>query len=181
MPAAPTVATVGPTVGRQFVSSEMLDTCTTVTAFAKHAYLIHEIASFQKRFVFVSLQKYRTHKWNRMKLLLAFLGGLCSIASPQCTKKTTANGLPQCVQQKIDAIKSEPKWNPPGQVNEYLYKGKTVYLLTSDCCDQYNTVYDTDCNPVCAPSGGLTGAGDRKCADFDSAAKHVRLVWQDAR
>jgi hypothetical protein len=158
----------------------MLDPCATMTAFAVHPYLIHEIASFQKGFVFVSLQKYCTHKWNRMKLLLPLLIPLCSIMSPQCTKKT-AGGLPQCVQDKIDAIKREPRWNPPAQVNEYVYRGKTVYLFTSNCCDAYNTAYDEDCNPVCAPSGGITGGGDRKCTDFDSTAKHVRLVWQDAR
>jgi hypothetical protein len=152
-----------------------------MTAFAEHAYLIHEIASFQKRFVFVSLQKYCTHKWNRMKLLLAVLSALCSIAAPQCSKRVTANELPQCVQQKIDAIKAEPKWNPPAQVDEYSYKGKTVFLFSSDCCDAYNTAYDNDCNPVCAPSGGITGAGDRKCEDFNTTAKHVRLVWKDNR
>ena len=89
--------------------------------------------------------------------------------------------LPACIQQKITAIQKEPKWNPPAEVNEYLYKGKTVYLFSSPCCDQYNVAYDKDCNAICAPSGGITGKGDRKCIDFQEKATFVRIVWKDNR
>lgn len=89
--------------------------------------------------------------------------------------------LPVCIQQKINEIKAEPKWNPPAEVNEYLYNGKHVYLFSSNCCDQYTVLYDENCNPLCAPSGGLTGTGDNKCTDFLQKAKHIRLVWKDDR
>lgn len=115
-----------------------------------------------------------------MKVLI-LLAGLISVASQQCSKRTTGNGLPICVQQKIDVIKQQPRWNPPAQLDEYEYKGKTVYLFSADCCDQFNTVYDAGCNAVCAPSGGITGKGDRKCEDFSEVAKHVRLAWKDDR
>ena len=97
-----------------------------------------------------------------------------------CTVQKTAT-LPSCIQQKITAIQKEPKWNPPAEVNEYVYEGKTVYLFSSPCCDQYNVAYDKDCNVICAPSGGITGKGDRKCLDFHEKATFVRVVWKDNR
>jgi len=114
-----------------------------------------------------------------MKILI-LLAALTSLASPQCSK-TTVKVLPACVQQKINAIKQQPKWNPPAQVNEYVYSDQTVYLFSADCCDRYTTAYDGNCKEVCSPSGGITGRGDGKCADFNDVAKHVRLVWKDGR
>jgi len=89
--------------------------------------------------------------------------------------------VPTCIQQKIEQIQKEPKWNPSAEVNEYNYKGKRVYLFTSPCCDQYNNLYDSDCNLICAPSGGYTGKGDSKCLGFFEKAKHVKLIWKDQR
>ena len=91
------------------------------------------------------------------------------------------DAIPACIQQKIDTIKKEPKWNPPTEVNEYIYEGKQVFLFSSPCCDQYNNLYDKDCNLICAPSGGYTGKGDNKCPEFSSKAKHIRLLWKDDR
>ena len=96
-----------------------------------------------------------------------------------CNK--SKDSIPSCIQQKIEAIRKESKWNPPAEVNEYSYEGKRVFLFSSPCCDQYNNLYDKDCNLLCAPSGGYTGKGDNKCPDFAEKAKHVRLVWKDDR
>ena len=98
----------------------------------------------------------------------------------QCSKNRISN-IPACIQQKINTIKAQPKWNPPATVTEYLYNGKKVYLFTSDCCDQYIELYDENCNYLCAPSGGITGKGDGKCVDFYTAAKHIQLIWKDPR
>lgn len=111
-------------------------------------------------------------------LLTSFI--VLATAGKNCNKNKTAV-LPTCIQQKIDSIKKEPKWNPPAEVYEYNYKGKTVYYFSSNCCDQYNMVYDDQCNYVCAPSGGFTGKGDEKCRDFNENATKVRLVWKDER
>jgi hypothetical protein len=70
---------------------------------------------------------------------------------------------------------------PPAQVYEYIFNGKTVFLFSSNCCDQYNMAFDEKCNYVCAPSGGITGKGDGKCTDFNAVAKEIRLVWKDER
>jgi hypothetical protein len=101
-----------------------------------------------------------------------------TIAAEKCQKE---NSIPVCIQQKIDQIKKEPKWNPPAEVHEYSYNGKRVFYFSSNCCDQYNEVYDENCNYVCAPRGGDTGKGDMKCADFKENAKEIRLIWKDER
>ena len=91
------------------------------------------------------------------------------------------NFIPPCVQHRIDSIKAELKWNPPAEVNEYVYDGKPVFLFTSNCCDQLIILLDGNCNYICAPSGGYAGKGDGKCTDFYEKAKHVKLVWKDER
>ena len=96
----------------------------------------------------------------------------------QCRKDY---GAQPCINKKIAAIKLKAKWNPPASVNEYIYQGKHVYLFSADCCDQYNELYDEDCNKICAPSGGITGHGDMKCTDFSTMAQFVKLVWKDPR
>ena len=101
------------------------------------------------------------------------------LLNQKCGKKK--NSIPSCVQQKIETIQTETKWNPPAEVNEYSYEGKQVYLFTSNCCDQYNSVYDSDCNNICSPSGGFTGNGDGRCNDFLEKAKHIKLIWKDTR
>jgi hypothetical protein len=126
-----------------------------------------------------------------MKYLLLLLIGPVMMSETCKKKKDTATtdtngdpritGIPACIQQRIDSIKKEPKWNPPAEVNEYTYNGKTVYLFSSPCCDFFNPVYGSDCNYICAPTGGFTGKGDGKCEDFNSTAKHVKLVWKDDR
>lgn len=97
-----------------------------------------------------------------------------------CGKKAQ-NSLPSCVQDRIEAIKKEPRWNPPARVTEYRYEGRTVYLFSSNCCDQYNELWDSECKYICAPSGGFTGKGDQKCTEFEEKAELVKVVWKDER
>jgi hypothetical protein len=119
------------------------------------------------------------------------------LASETCEKKekkteTVSSGakdidkevtdlIPRCIQAKIDSIKKEPRYNPPAEVMEYDYKGRRVFLFTSDCCDNYNSLFDESCNYICAPTGGFSGKGDMKCNDFGEIAKLVKLVWKDDR
>ncbi len=105
---------------------------------------------------------------------------MLSIAQKKCGKNT-ANTIPSCIQARIEEIKKQPRWNPPATIEEYSYEGKRVFLFSSPCCDRYNEAYDENCNYVCAPSGGYTGKGDRKCEDFKENAKLIRVVWKDDR
>lgn len=93
----------------------------------------------------------------------------------------TKDSIPPCVRKLIDAESKLSPPNTPVQVDEYVYAGKKVYLITAHCCDQYNMLYDEDCTELCAPSGGFTGRGDGKCKDFDSTAKHVKLIWKASK
>ena len=102
---------------------------------------------------------------------------LLAVLSFQCNKEN----VPSCIAVKITALKAKAKQNPPAEVTEYMYAGKKVYLFSADCCDQYNELYDENCNYICAPTGGITGKGDGKCADFATSAQLVRVVWKDNR
>ena len=104
---------------------------------------------------------------------------LPSLFALQCDKQKEK--IPSCIQQKIDQIKVATKWNPPAEVNEYIYQGKQVFLFSADCCDQFNELFDSNCKYICAPSGGITGKGDMKCTDFFDKAQFVKLVWKDPR
>lgn len=105
----------------------------------------------------------------------------CHRKMPTETSAAGVNGVTACIQQKIDSIKQVPVWNPPAEINEYNYAGRKVFLISADCCDFYSIAVDSNCNYICAPSGGFTGKGDRKCTDFNEKAKLVRLVWKDER
>jgi hypothetical protein len=96
-------------------------------------------------------------------------------------KKDKLEGVPECISNKIQKIKNQPRWNPPASITEYRYKDKRVYLFTADCCDQYVELFDENCNYICAPGGGITGKGDMKCTDFSEKAVFVKLVWKDER
>lgn len=115
-----------------------------------------------------------------MKSILFTIVIFLTIAAEKC-KRQKENSIPDCIQQKIDQIKKEPEWNPPAEVHEYSYNSKRVFYFSSNCCDQYNAVFDENCNMICAPSGGLTGKGDGKCADFKEKATEVKLIWKDER
>ena len=90
------------------------------------------------------------------------------------------DSIPVCVRKMIDVQQKEIPPNAPVQIEEYVYKGKTVYLFTAQCCDQYNVLYDDSCKMICAPSGGFIGKGDGKCEDFLKMARLVKLIWKES-
>ena len=100
-----------------------------------------------------------------MKFIILLLA--LPLTNELCNNK---NKVPTCILQKIEELKKEAKWNPPAEINQYEFEGKTAYLISGKCCDQYNTLVDSDCAVICAPSGGITGKGDGKCNDFPNTA-----------
>jgi hypothetical protein len=150
-----------------------------MSTFTKHPYLIYKIA-FLQNIVFATLQRYR-HANTTLFMKLFSICFVALISLVQNCQRQRVSTIPPCIQDKINQIKAQQKWNPPAQVYEYNYNNKTVYLFSSDCCDQYNSLIDADCNYICAPSGGITGSGDMKCTDFNENAKQVKLVWKDER
>lgn len=114
-----------------------------------------------------------------MKWLAGFV--LLIILQSQHCNKDRKIRIPPCILEKIEAIQQQPRYNPPATVYRYLYMSKYVYLLSSDCCDQYNYLFDKDCNHICAPTGGITGRGDGKCSNFKQMASEETLIWKDDR
>lgn len=125
-----------------------------------------------------------------MKYLLALL--ICPfLSASECanhkkqvvtTKENSEqvkDSIPACVQRMIDSGRKEIP-DAPVQVDEYIFKGKKTFLFTAQCCDQFNMLYDDSCKAICAPSGGFTGRGDLRCTDFDSLAKHIKIVWKNS-
>jgi len=115
-------------------------------------------------------------KFTVTSLLLLIIVSSCGNGSKSQT--STNDSIPACVREQINAIEKKTVTNPPLQIDEYEYQGKKTFLFKADCCDQFNALYDEDCKVICAPSGGYTGRGDGKCKDFDSTAKHIKLIWK---
>ena len=99
-----------------------------------------------------------------------------------CNKEEKKNNsLPTCIQSMINDIESKPVWNPPASIYKSQYNNQTVFLVSSDCCDQYINLYDENCNFICAPGGGISGDGDGRCADYYDSRIATTLVYQDSR
>lgn len=98
----------------------------------------------------------------------------------QCGDENTSI-CPSFVDTKIAELQAKPKQNPAAEITEYTWGGRKVYLVSSDCCDQFNYLYNECGDVICAPSGGITGKGDGQCPDFSAQATNARLVWRDPR
>ena len=84
-----------------------------------------------------------------------------------------------CVQELIDSLASQPVFNPPARVEEWVVDGTIYIYSTSDCCDQFNYLLDLECELICAPDGGFSGMGDGNCPDLEDVVK--TLIWADSR
>lgn len=85
--------------------------------------------------------------------------------------------VPRCVEKEINDRLAANSSKSVLAVYRIVAGGETYYYFVADCCDQINELYDTDCNYVCAPDGGITGAGDGNCPGiFDDAAS--TLIWE---
>lgn len=112
------------------------------------------------------------------KTLLFIFIGILVLTS--CENTTATNDIPTCIETKIQDLKNESVQNPPAKVWKWEVDGQTYFYITSDCCDQYNYLYTSNCEIVCAPDGGLTGEGDGKCPSFTNEIVKT-LVWEDTR
>lgn len=111
-------------------------------------------------------------------LLLAFPGCKNEAAVPAGTCPDAA----QALGAKIAELQAKPKGNPAYSIWAYSWNGQRVYLVSeATCCDQFSTLYDECFEPLCAPSGGISGKGDGRCPDFQQQATNQQLVWRDPR
>lgn len=144
----------------------------------KTRYLVLELAwatGLNKDFINLKIQQ------NMKNYLMLIFLSLFFFANVNCTKENPDSGIPECVQEKIKQLENEGVRNPPASIWQYDYKGQTVYYVPPYCCDFYGLLYESNCNLICAPDGGLTGKGDGKCKDFFTESKNGKLIWQDSR
>ena len=88
---------------------------------------------------------------------------------------------PTCPQELIKHIKSEPVRNPPAEIWSYEIDDNVYYYVTSYCCDMFSDLYDSKCNLVCHPDGGITGTGDNACGELKGKLVNGTLLWKDNR
>ena len=112
------------------------------------------------------------------KRTLFFVGILFLVLS--CNDSDNDDNIPSCIKNKIAVFKNNEITNPPTQIWKWDTEGKTYYYITSDCCDQYNYLYNDNCEIVCAPDGGFTGKGDGNCPTFTNEIIKT-LIWEDKR
>jgi len=115
-----------------------------------------------------------------MKSTLFSIIAISFLSLSSCSKVEETKERPSCIDNKIEEILNEPVQNPAAQVWKWEDNVNTYYYITSDCCDQYNYLYNEKCEVVCAPDGGFTGGGDGNCPTFQGTIVQT-LVWEDPR
>jgi hypothetical protein len=101
---------------------------------------------------------------------------LFALSFSACDKTELAVHVPGCIENKIKEIESNSVTNPPAEIWQWRVGIKTYYYFEADCCDQYNYLYDDNCQIICAPDGGLAGNGDGNC-DGLGADVQKTLIW----
>jgi hypothetical protein len=115
---------------------------------------------------------------NTLKLLCISLFLLTAL-QPGCREEELPVTLPECVQSKIRYGVRE-KGVLPIEVWKWAYNGNTWYYFQMECCDQLNYLYNEDCTYLCAPDGGISGAGGGDCFLQDSLITKT-LVWMEKK
>ena len=114
-----------------------------------------------------------------MKNILTFL--IAEIFTFISCEKTDINiDAPMCIKDKIEVIMAAKVNNPPTQIWKWEADGEIYYYITSNCCDQYNNLFNGKCELVCAPDGGITGNGDGNCPIFTHKIVKI-FIWEDKR
>ncbi len=92
---------------------------------------------------------------------------------------------PKWLQRLIIQLQSEPVRNPPARIIRYTNARRSYYYMPPAAGDQFSALYNSVGREVCAPDGGITGAGDGKCPAFVPRMLNSRtpgeVVWQDVR
>jgi hypothetical protein len=107
-----------------------------------------------------------------MKVVI-FLLVCASMSLTGCETIDLPSDVPNCVKKLIRDSKGTPQ-----EIWKYQYKKETVYLVIPACCDKYISLYSSNCNFICAPSGGFTGKGDGKCPNFNDEATGRVMIWK---
>ena len=85
------------------------------------------------------------------------------------------------MEQIINDLKTAEVSNPPAKVFSYTFNGETVYYIAGPCCDNFSDLYNSSCEIICHPDGGINGTGDGQCPTFSADATDEKLIWADER
>jgi hypothetical protein len=111
-----------------------------------------------------------------------FHQGMNIFVKPAHAEEAAIVDIPACVTWKIEEIKEQPVWNPPGKVRLWEAQGQSYYYIPARSGDITSQLMNAKCEPVCAPDGGFTGKGDGKCPAFVTGKQFKdRLLWEDER
>lgn len=102
-------------------------------------------------------------------------------ARPTPVETVQLDSLPTCLQQLSTRYTQEVRMNPPRKIYSYRYRDSLVYYVTAPCCDFFSDLYNTRCELIAHPDGGITGKGDGRLPDFHSLKKVEKLLWEDKR
>ncbi len=102
----------------------------------------------------------------------------CS-CSVQKISKSQAH-TPDCIKTLISGFSIE-NGNPPRNIYSYVYEGVVVYYLPAPhqyCADCFSDLYDSNCNLIAHPDGGITGKGDGRAKDFFQKRTNEKIIWK---
>lgn len=111
-----------------------------------------------------------------MKVYLVVAGLLALLSCRQ--DEPTPTTVPACIQTIIQQNGRLNASQSYVSITRYKYQKRYVYFGFSECCDAYDTLFDTTCQILCSPSGGFIGKGDGKCANFFKEATEETQIWQ---
>ena len=99
-----------------------------------------------------------------------WLPGLFTASLTACTSHSVSDApsgpspyVAEWVRDQIAAFEQAAVGTANRVDGKVVFEGVPLYLIRSPCCDLYNYLYTADGKTFCAPSGGFTGGGDRKC------------------
>jgi hypothetical protein len=94
--------------------------------------------------------------YEKVTFFLALITTITLFSS--CNKIDKDLGTPDCLNSKISEHAAVQVW-------KWESSQEIFYLFNLGCCDQFDLLYDEECNLVCAPSGGFSGDGDGSCSE----------------
>ncbi len=111
------------------------------------------------------------HFMKKIAIIILIAAGL---TFQSCSKHMA----PGCVREKIEQYKSQPE-GMKSQVDEYVFQGKTVYVLIDDrkIADGGIDVIDANCNQLCF-LGGIAGFTTCNGEKFFETAVFKRTIWK---
>jgi hypothetical protein len=105
--------------------------------------------------------------------------GVCHVLTVTLEADLVPAQDPPCVDDLIAAILSHPPYG--ASITRAAYRGEATYYVPQPCCDFLNPLYDSSCQVICHPDGGIHGQGDGQCADYHDERWDVQVIWEDPR